>query len=137
MQEGKVNFLGISNINIQQVEELYSKVAIKPSFIQNRCFTITQWDQDVRSFCKKHKIIYQGFSLLTANQSYLLNPYMDLLAEKYAKTIAQIAFRFALHIGILPLTGTTSLEHMRDDLDINDFELLADEISHIENIAIY
>ncbi len=137
MHEGKVNFLGISNVNIQQVEALYSKAAIKPSFIQNRCFAITQWDQEVRSFCKKHKIIYQGFSLLTANQPYLLNPYMDLLADKYAKTILQITFRFALHIGILPLTGTTNLQHMREDLDINDFELSADEINHIENIAIY
>lgn len=137
VHEGKVNFLGISNVNIQQVEELYSKVAIKPSFIQNRCFTITQWDQDVRLFCKKHKIIYQGFSLLTANQPYLLNPYLESLAAKYAKTIPQITFRFALHIGILPLTGTTNLQHMRDDLDIHDFELSADEINYIENITIY
>lgn len=135
--EGKVKFLGISNVNIQQVEELYSKASIKPSFIQNRCFAITQWDQDVRLFCKKHKIIYQGFSLLTANQPYLLNPYMDSLAAKYAKTISQITFRFALHIGILSLTGTTDLQHMRDDLGINDFELSADEINHIEGIAIY
>ena len=52
-------------------------------------------------------------------------------------TLSQITFRFALHIGILPLTGTTSLQHMRDDLDIHDFELLEDEINHIENIAIY
>lgn len=137
VHEGKVNFLGISNVNLQQLEELYSKASIKPSFIQNRCFTITQWDQDVRWFCKKHNIIYQGFSLLTANQSCLLNPYMDSLAAKYAKTIAQLTFRFALHIGILPLTGTTNLQHMRDDLGINDFELLADEINRIENIAIY
>lgn len=134
--DGKVKFLGISNVNIQQVEELYSKASIKPSFIQNRCFTITQWDQDVRLFCKKHKIIYQGFSLLTANQPYLLNPYMDSLAAKYAKTVSQITFRFAWHIGILPLTGTTDLQHMRDDLDIDDFELSADELKNIENIAI-
>lgn len=137
VHEGKVRFLGISNVTIQQIEELFAKVSIKPSFIQNRCFTITQWDKDVRLFCKKHKIIYQGFSLLTANQRYLLNPYMKALAEKYAKTISQITFRFALDIGILPLTGTTNLHHMQDDLNINDFELLADETNHIENIAIY
>lgn len=135
VHEGKVKFLGISNVNIQQVEELYSKVSIKPSFIQNRCFTITQWDQDVRLFCKKHKIIYQGFSLLTANLPYLSNPYMQEVAIKYNKTIPQIIFRFVIHIGMLPLTGTTNPQHMKDDLDINDFELSADEINHIENIA--
>jgi diketogulonate reductase-like aldo/keto reductase len=137
VHEGKVTFLGISNVTIHQVEELYNKVSIKPSFVQNRCFTITRWDQEVRMFCKKHQITYQGFSLLTANQPYLSNPYMKSLSTKYSKTIPQITFRFAWHIGILPLTGTTNLQHMQNDLSINDFELTADEINHIENIAIY
>lgn len=60
VENGKVKFLGISNVNIAQVEELYSKVAIKPSFIQNRCFAITQWDQAVREFSQKHQIIYHS-----------------------------------------------------------------------------
>lgn len=131
-----LNHAGISNVNIQQVEELYSKVTIKPSFIQNRCFTITQWDQDVRLFCKKHKIIYQGFSLLTANLSYLSNPYIQEVAIKYDKTIPQIIFRFVVHIGMLPLTGTTNPQHMKDDLDINDFELTTNEIQFIENMGV-
>jgi len=136
VQEGKVNFLGISNVNVQQVEELYSKVSIKPSFIQNRCFASTQWDQDVRLFCKKHNISYQGFSLLTANFPYLSNPYMQEVAIKYNKTIPQIIFRFALHLSMLPLTGTTNPEHMKDDLDNNDFELTIKEIQCIENIGV-
>ena len=96
---------------------------------------MTQWDHDVRLFCKTQKIIYQGFSLLTANLSHLSNPYMQEVAIKYDKTIPQIIFRFALHRSMLPLTGTTNSQHMRDDLDINDFELSADEINRIENIA--
>ena len=131
-----MKLLGISNINIKQLEVLYSKILIKPSFIQNRCFAATQWDKEVRLFCEKNNIIYQGFSLLTANQPYLLNTYIESLAAKYAKTIPQITFRFAVHIGMLPLTGTTNSHHMREDLDINDFKLSADEINHIENIAI-
>ena len=135
VHEGKVKFLGISNINIQQIEELYKKVSIKPSFIQNRCFAISRWDQDVRLFSQKHQIIYQGFSLLTANQPYILSPYMQSLAVKYDKIIPQIIFRFAFQIGILPLTGTTDTQHMRADLDINDFELSSEEVQHLENIC--
>ncbi|STX51041.1 D-xylose reductase III [Legionella busanensis] len=133
---GKVRFLGISNVTIEQVKELYERALIKPSFIQNRCFAITRWDQDVRLFSNQNKIIYQGFSLLTANQPYLLRPYMQSLAKRYNKTIPQIIFRFALQIGILPLTGTTSLKHMQDDLSINNFKLSMDEVKNIENIAI-
>ncbi|HBD7040389.1 TPA: aldo/keto reductase family protein [Legionella pneumophila] len=132
----KVKFLGISNVNMVQVEELYRKVSIKPSFIQNRCFAITQWDQDVRTFSQKNKIIYQGFSLLTANQRYLLNPHMQSLAVKYDKTIPQIIFRFANQVGILPLTGTTNQQHMDNDLNIYDFEVTQEEIQYIENIGL-
>ncbi|HAU2241414.1 TPA: aldo/keto reductase [Legionella pneumophila] len=132
----KVKFLGISNVNMVQVEELYRKVSIKSSFIQNRCFAITQWDQDVRTFSQKNKIIYQGFSLLTANQRYLLNPHMQSLAVKYDKTIPQIIFRFANQVGILPLTGTTNQQHMDNDLNIYDFELTQEEIQYIENIGL-
>ncbi|MGQ3888566.1 aldo/keto reductase family protein [Legionella sp. CNM-1927-20] len=132
---GKVKFLGISNVNIEQLKELYESVAIKPTFIQNRCFAITRWDQDIRLFSSQNKITYQGFSLLTANHRYLLDSYTQSLAEKYNKTIPQIIFRFALQIGILPLTGTTNAKHMKDDLNINNFELSEDEMQTIENIA--
>ncbi|HRD70401.1 MAG TPA: aldo/keto reductase [Legionella sp.] len=135
VHQGKVKFLGISNVTMQQLEKLYGKVSIKPSFVQNRCFTRTQWDKGVRLFCKKHKMIYQGFSLLTANLPYLSTLYIKNVAKKYNKTIPQIIFRFALHLEMLPLTGTTNPLHMTDDLNINDFELTLEEIQLIENMA--
>lgn len=132
---GKVKFLGISNVNIEQVEALYKTVSIKPSFIQNRCFAASKWDQDVRLFCEKNNIIYQGFSLLTANQPYLISTEIRKLAKQYGKTIPQVIFCFALQIGILPLTGTTNLQHMNDDLNIDDFKLSPEELQYIENIV--
>lgn len=132
---GKVKFLGISNVNIEQIETLYQKVLVKPSFIQNRCFAVSQWDREVRQFCDKHKIIYQGFSLLTANQPYLLTPYIRTLSMHYHKTIPQIIFRFASQVGILPLTGTANSQHMADDLNIDDFDLAYEEVQFIENIS--
>ena len=133
--DGKVKVLGISNVNIEQVKTLHKKVSIKQSFIQNRCFAASKWIQDVRLFCKKHSIIYQGFSSLTANQPYLLTPYMRALSTQYNKTIPQIIFHFALQIGILALTGTTNPQHMTDDLNIDDFELPSEDIQFIENIV--
>lgn len=130
----KVKYLGISNVNIEQVNALYKAVSIKPSFIQNRCFAVKKWDQDVRQFCNKNDILYQGFSLLTANQPYLLSSYMQTLSKQYQKTIPQIIFRFACQLGMLPLTGTTNPEHMTDDLNIDDFDLSVTEVERIENI---
>lgn len=132
----QVKFLGISNVHLSQLQELYDRAAIKPSFVQNRCFAVRKWDKEIRNFCFEHGLIYQGFSLLTANQQYLLRPFMQSLVKKYTKTIPQIIFRFALQLGMLPLTGTTNQQHMLEDLQLDDFELTSDELKQIENISI-
>lgn len=133
--EKKARLLGISNVNLEQLESLYHSAAIKPSIVQNRCFASNQWDASVRLFCKNHGIVYQGFSLLTANQSFLRTNTMHQLSTHYKKTIPQIIFRFALQIGMLPLTGTRSQQHMKEDLDIDSFELTADSLRIIEHIS--
>jgi len=60
------------------------------------------------------------------------NTDIQALALKYAKTIPQLIFKFALQIGILPLTGTTDLQHMQDDLRIHDFDLTVEEVQNLE-----
>ncbi|CEG55662.1 aldo/keto reductase family protein [Legionella fallonii] len=132
--EGKVKHLGVSNININQLAELYKEASVKPFFVQNRCYAITQWDQKVRNFCTEHNLVYQGFSLLTANQQYISRPEIQAIATKHGKTIPQIIFRFAKEIGILSLTGTTNLQHMKEDLSINNFQLTNEDRSQIELI---
>jgi diketogulonate reductase-like aldo/keto reductase len=86
----------------------------------------------VRAFCAANGIVYQGFSLLTANREVLANRAVRQLAERHGKTVAQIIFRFALDVGMIPLTGTTQVEHMRADLEVFDFRLAETEIELIE-----
>lgn len=125
----KVGSIGISNATAQQVSDLVAFARIKPAYVQNRCYARTQWDRAVRDVCNEHGIIYQGFSLLTANRNEIaaLGP----IATRHARTRAQIVFRFAQQIGMLPLTGTTDPAHMREDLAM-DFELTRDELRAIE-----
>lgn len=133
--EKKVRFLGISNVNFDQLLTLYNEATIKPAFVQNRCFAVTQWDKEIRDFCTSHGIIYQGFSLLTANQHYLFNPLIRTIAIKYQKTIPQVIFRFAQDMQMLPLTGTTSQQHMNEDLQGTHFQLTKEERLLIESIS--
>ncbi len=130
--EGQIKHLGISNVTIEQLKILCKEVKIKPTFVQNRCFAQQGWDRDVRKLCKETGIIYQGFSLLTANPFVLAQ--IKYIAEKYKKTPAQVVLRFSMQIGMLPLTGTTSQMHMKEDLAL-DFNLEDAEIEFIENIA--
>ena len=134
--EGKTRALGISNVTAEQLRELLASADVAPLFVQNRCFARAGWDLDVRKICGDNDIIYQGFSLLTANRSELQHPDIRAIALRHERHIPQIIFRFAIDVGMLPLTGTTDPEHMRQDLDILDFRLSDEEVATIEEIAI-
>jgi diketogulonate reductase-like aldo/keto reductase len=132
VEQGGVGVLGASNVDPQQIADLVAFARIKPAFIQNRCYAKTGWDARARHVCNQHGITYQGFSLLTANRQVLANRGVIAIASRYGKSTAQIVFRFAQQIGMLPLTGTTNIEHMRQDLAITDVTLTRDEIAVIE-----
>jgi diketogulonate reductase-like aldo/keto reductase len=103
--------------------------------VQNRCFARTGWDRGVREFCASHGIVYQGFSLLTANPEVLRHPIVRAVCARTGRTAAQVVFRFAIQIGMVALTGTTSRHHMAEDLAIDEFRLEAAEVEAIEHLA--
>ena len=132
---GKARFIGISNVNIIQLKLLTEKAEVKPMVVQNRCFANRGWDREVREFCKEHQIVYEGFSLLTANPFVMQNPEVQSIAGELGRTPEQVVFRFSMQVGMTPLTGTTSEQHMKEDLQAMDFELKDDDIQLIEAIS--
>ena len=135
-QSGKTKMIGISNVTAGQLTELCEQANVKPMVVQNRCFAALGWDKEVREICGAHGVIYQGFSLLTANREVLADPEIRAIAERLGAGPAQIIFRFAMQIGMLPLTGTTSEQHMKEDLQAEQLELSAEEIRRIETIPL-
>jgi diketogulonate reductase-like aldo/keto reductase len=133
---GRVRLLGISNVSLEQLQGLCSEARVRPSFVQNRCYANQGWDRRVREFCQENGIVYQGFSLLTANRDVLASAELSRLAKQYGQTAAQIVFRFALDVGMLPLTGTSDPKHMREDLAVEDFRLTTAEVERIEAMAV-
>ena len=109
---------------------------VLPHFVQNRCYAVRGWDREVREFCQANGSHYQGFSLLTANRQVLAHPKVIQIAERHGRTVAQIVFRFAMAIGMIPLTGTTDADHMRADLDVVNFALEPRDVETINRIAI-
>jgi diketogulonate reductase-like aldo/keto reductase len=132
---GKTRFLGVSNVGLDQLEALCARATTPPTFVQNRCFAQTGWDREVRAFCRERSIVYQGFSLLTANMAELRHPAFARLVARVGKTPAQVVFRFALQVGMQPLTGTTDPAHMCADLQSYDFELSGEDVRLVEDIA--
>jgi diketogulonate reductase-like aldo/keto reductase len=132
---GRVQWLGISNVTLEQLQRLCEGARVRPRFVQNRCYAALGWDRSVREFCAANGVIYQGFSLLTANRDALAGPDLARIAERHGRIVSQIVFRFALEVGIIPLTGTTDADHMRADLEVFDFHLAPEEVERIEGLT--
>jgi len=133
---GKTKMIGISNVTADQLTLLCVKAKHKPMMVQNRCYAAFGWDKEVREICRINQIMYQGFSLLTANSGIFAEPDLRAMAAKYQTGLAQIVFRFAQQVGMLPLTGTTNVQHMKEDLQSDRFTLLPEEVQQIETIGI-
>jgi diketogulonate reductase-like aldo/keto reductase len=135
LRSGRTKMIGVSNITASQLAELCERAQVKPMVVQNRCFAAYHWDRQVRDICKTHGIVYQGFSLLTANREVLIYPEIQRIARRLSTGPAQVIFRFAMQVGMLPLTGTTSEQHMREDLQAERLVLSEQEVQRMEFIA--
>jgi diketogulonate reductase-like aldo/keto reductase len=134
-RSGKARLIGVSNVSLEQLALLHREAAIKPAFVQNRCYASAGWDRDVRAFCNQHGIVYQGFSLLTANRAAVSGPIVRRIAQRLGRSPEQVVFRFALQVGMIPLTGTSNPAHMKQDLECFDFELAEADVTAIERVA--
>ena len=132
---GRARLLGISNVTVEQLRSLCVHARVRPRFVQNRCYAARGWDRCVRQFCAVNGVVYQGFSLLTANRNVTAHREPFRMAERHGRTVSQIVFRFALDVGMLPLTGTTDAAHMREDLDVFDFRLEPTDVAIIEALV--
>ncbi len=134
-ESGRARLLGVSNVSLEQLQLLCERARIRPRFVQNRCYAALGWDRDVRAFCDANGLVYQGFSLLTANRAALALPELAQIARRHGRTVAQVVFRFAIDVGMLPLTGTTDASHMREDLDVFDLRLEPDDVEQIARVG--
>ena len=132
---GRARLLGVSNVSVRHLQQMSEAHSEMPSFVQNRCYARLGWDRDIRLFCHERKIIYQGFSLLTANLEVVHHPMIASLAAQENSTTAQIIFAFARAAGMVPLTGTSSAEHMQEDLASSAMTLSPDALRTIEFLA--
>jgi diketogulonate reductase-like aldo/keto reductase len=134
-EAGRTRMLGVSNVSLRHLQPMVATLGEAPAFVQNRCYARLGWDREVRAFCREHNIVYQGFSLLTANQEVLRHPPVIGLAQSLNATVAQVIFSFAREVGMLPLTGTSDPEHMSEDLGSINLALSPDAVKAMEGIA--
>lgn len=134
-QAGKTRLLGVSNMRLEQLQQLLAGATVKPAFVQNRCYARMQWDAQVRELCRAENMLYQGFSLLTANQREIVTEPMRQICLRHGCTLAQAVYRFALQAGMQPLMGSTGRQHQQEALAAYEMELSAAEMATVEKTA--
>jgi diketogulonate reductase-like aldo/keto reductase len=134
-QAGGARLLGISNCyDFDVMQALYTDARVKPAVVQNRFYKDTGYEVALRKWCGEQGIVFQSFWSLTANPHILANETLRILAEQYHKTPVQIFFRYLSQSGIVPLTGTSSEQHMREDLGIFGFALTVEDLNKVSSL---
>lgn len=133
VDSGHVGLIGISNCyDPAELQRLWREARIKPSIVQNRFYAQTGYDKTIRSLCREHGLAYQSFWTLSANPHLLCDTTLLGLAAAYARTPAQVLFRYLVQRDVVPLTGTTSEAHLRESIEVLAFELDAPDAAAID-----
>lgn len=135
--QGLVRQLGVSNCyELTRLDALCQKARIGPATIQNRFHAKSGYDREIRAFCDERGIIYQSFWTLTANVELLKSTEMADLAAGHGRSPAQVFFRYLTQRGLICLTGTTSKDHMAQDLSIFEFRLDAAACAKVDALLL-
>lgn len=131
-QQGGAKQIGISNCyDLNWLRRLYDDADIKPAVVQNRFYADTNFDTELRAWCVEQGIIYQSFWTLSANPLLLDSKTIRTIAKAHGMRPEQVLFNYLNRSGVLPLTGTTSLEHMQLDLQSFNTTLSEEDIAAI------
>ncbi|OAP61552.1 hypothetical protein AYL99_03755 [Fonsecaea erecta] len=112
----EIRNLGISNCNLFTLMDIYERVRIKPSVVQNRFYPNTKFDIGVRQFCREQNIIYQSFWTLSANPKLVWSNEAGALANQLGISPQSALYCLVLGLGsVTVLNGTKSAQHMQED----------------------
>ncbi|CAE6467751.1 unnamed protein product [Rhizoctonia solani] len=114
--EGMVRRIGVSNAYDVQTLELLQSIG-KVDVVQNRWYEGNAWDVPVHKYCLEYGIIYESFWTLTGSPSLYQHPLITNIAKSKNATNAQVVYKFAQSLSIIPLAGSTNERHMKDGLE--------------------
>lgn len=131
-QEGLTNDIGVSNYDIELLQELMNATGETPVVNQ------IEWSpfghsMEMLDFCQQHGIIIQAYSPLTRTQQ-LDNEVLREVADKYGKTPAQVLIRWNLQIGTVPIIKANQPAHQEENIAVFDFTLSEEDMARLNSL---
>ena len=134
VKTGKVRSIGISNFESERLEELCEAAVIKPSVLQVECHPYYQQNELKKRIEKYGTVIESWYPIGHGDKGLIGEALFTKLAQKYNKSNVQIILRWHIQEGTIVFPRTTNPEHMKENFDIFDFELTADEMTQIRKL---
>lgn len=131
---GKVRSIGLSNFENERLDEVLAMATIKPAALQVEAHPYFQQNELAERIAPHGTLIESWYPLGHGDPELLAEPVFVQLAERYSKTPAQIILRWHLQKGYLVFPKTTSSAHLKENFDLFDFELTADEMAQIAQL---
>lgn len=130
---GKVKAIGISNFN-EHLEDLLQHATIKPAAIQVECHPYFPQHELKKRMAEYGMVLESWYPLGHGDNNLINEPVFTKLAQKYGKTNVQIILRWHIQEGNSVFPKTTNPQHLRDNFDIFDFELSAEDMAEIAKL---
>ncbi len=131
-KEGKVKAIGVSNFMIHHLEALFETAEIKPHV--NQVLLAPDCPQEeLTAFCNEHDILLEAYSPLGTG-SIFSNETAKEVAESNNKSVAQVALRWSLQKGFLPLPKSVTPKNIKANLDIFDFTLSDEDMAKLDSL---
>jgi len=129
---GRIRAIGLSNFMPHHIDALLETATVKPMVNQIRiCPGDAQ--ETVVDYCHAHQMLVEAYSPLGTGRIFDV-PEMKAIAQKYGKTVAQVAIRWSLQLGFLPLPKSVTPRYIRENADVFDFELSDADMQTISSL---
>ena len=132
--EGKVKSIGLSNFESERLEEVLAAATIKPSVLQVECHPYYQQNDLKKRIAPFNTVIESWYPLGHGDAALIEEAVFTKLAEKYGKTNTQIILRWHIQEGIIVFPKSSNPVHIKENIDIFDFELTEEEMNEIRQL---
>ena len=132
--ESKVKSIGLSNFESERLEEVLAAATINPSVLQVECHPYYQQNDLKKRIAPYNTVIESWYPLGHGDAALIEEPVFTKLAEKYGKTNAQIILRWHIQEGIIVFPKSSNPVHIKENIDIFDFELTEEEMNEIRQL---
>lgn len=131
VKDGCVKSIGLSNFESHRLEEVLEQATIYPSVLQVECHPYYQQKELKKRIAKYGTVIESWYPIGHGDKGLIQEPLFTRLAKKYHKTNVQIILRWHIQEGTIVFPRTMNPVHMKENFDIFDFELTAEEMNEI------